>query len=46
MQIDNLEDTERGTEGFRSSDIGPQHLITCEELKVKMRFLNADPLEN
>jgi len=43
MEIDNLEDTERGTHGFGSSDIGPKRLITCAELKVKMCFLNPDP---
>ena len=46
MEIDNLEDTDRGTKGFSSSDIGPKRLITCEELKVKMCFLNPDPQDN
>jgi len=43
MKIDNLDDTERGAPGFGSSDLGPKPLITCEELKVKMCFLNPDP---
>ena len=46
MEIDNLEDTERGTRGFGLSDIGPKRLIMCEELKVKMRFLNPDQQNN
>jgi len=46
MKIDNLEDTARGTKGFGSTDIGPKRLITCEELKVKMCFLNPDPQDN
>jgi len=46
MEIDNLEDTERGTRGFGSRDIAPKQLITCEELKVNMCFLNPDPQEN
>jgi len=46
MEIDNLDDTERGTRGFGSSDIGPKRLIKCEELKVKMCFLNPDPQDN
>jgi len=43
IEIDNLEDRERGTREFGSSDIGPKWIITCEELKVKMCFLNPDP---
>jgi len=46
IEIDNLEDKERGTRGFGSSDIGPKRLITCEELKVKVCFLNPDPQDN
>jgi len=46
MEIDNLDDTERGTQGFGSSNIGPKRLIACEELKVKMCFLNPDPQDN
>jgi len=46
MEIDNLEDTERGAQGFGSSDLGPKRLITCQELKVKMCFQNPDPQDN
>jgi len=46
MEINILEDTERGTEGFGSSDLGPKRLIACEELKVKMCFQNPDPQDN
>jgi len=46
MEIDNLNDTGRGTQGFGSSDLGPKRLIACEELKVKMCFLNPDPQDN
>jgi len=43
MEIDNLGDTNRGTQGFGSSDLGPKWLIMCKELKVKICFLNPDP---
>jgi len=46
MEIDNLDDTERRTQGFGSSDLDPKRLIVCEELKVKMCFLNLDPQGN
>jgi len=46
MEIHNVENTDRGTEGLGSSDIRPQRLIMCEELNVKMYFLNPDPREN
>jgi len=46
MEIDNLEDTDSGTQGFGSSDIGPKRVITCEELKVKMCLQNPDPQDN
>ena len=46
MDIDNLDATDRGTQGFGSTDIGPKRLITCEELKVKICFLNPDPQDN
>ena len=46
MEIDSLDDTGRGTQGFGSSDLGPKLLIACEELKVKMCFLNPDPHDN
>jgi len=43
MEIDNLDDRERGTGGFGSRDIGPKRIITREELKVNICFLNPDP---
>jgi len=46
MEIDKLEDTDRRTPGFRSTDIGPKRRITCQELKAKMCFLNPHPQEN
>jgi len=46
MEIDSVDDTGRGTQGFGSSDLGPKRLIACEELKVKMCFLNPDPQDN
>jgi len=46
MEIDNLDDTERGTQGFGFSDLSPKRLIACEELQVKMYFLNPDPQDN
>ena len=46
MEIDNLEDTARGTRRFGSSDIAPKRLITCEELKVKICFLTPDQLDH
>jgi len=46
MEIESQADTGRGTQGFGSSDFGPKRLIACEELKVKMCFLNPDPQEN
>jgi len=45
-EIDNLEDTDRRTKGFGSTDIGPKRRIMCEELKVKMCLLNPDPQDN
>jgi len=46
IEIDNQEETVRGTGGVGSSDLAPKRLITCEELNVKMCFLNPDPQEN
>jgi len=46
IEMDNLEDTARGTKGFGSTDIGPKRLIALQELKVKMCFLNPDPQDN
>jgi len=46
MEIDNLEDPDRATQAFGSTHIVPKRLITCEERKVKMCFLNPDPQDN
>jgi len=46
MAIDNLDNTEWGTQGFGSSDIGLQQLIKSEELDVRMCFLNPSPQDN
>jgi len=46
MEIDELDKTERGIEGFSSSDIGPKGFITGEELEVTMCFLNSNPQHN
>jgi len=46
IESDNLQDTDRGTQGFGSSDIGPKSLIWCEERNVKMGCLNPDPQDN
>ena len=46
MEIDNLQDTQRGTQGFGSSNIGPKRLIMCKDLQVEMCSLNPDPQKN
>ena len=46
MEIDNLDNMERGAQGFVSSYVGPQPLIPCEELKVKICLLNPDPQDS
>jgi len=46
MEIDNMEDTKRGTRGLDSCEIGPKRLIMCEELKLNMCFLNPEPEDN
>ena len=46
MEIGELDETERGTEGFGSTDIGPKRLITTKETNVTMGFLNPDPKYN
>jgi len=38
--------TQRGTREFSSSDNGPKRIISSEELKVKMCFLNPDLQDN
>ena len=46
MEIDELDETERGTEGFGSTDLGPKKLITTKEAKITMCFLNPKPEYN
>ena len=46
MDIDELDETERGTEGFGSTDLGPKRLITTKERKITMCFLNPNPEYN
>ena len=43
MEIDKLDETERGTEGFGSTDLGPKRLITTKERKITMCFLSPNP---
>ena len=46
MEIDELDETERGTDGFGSTDLGPKRLITTKERKITMCFLNPKPEYN
>ena len=46
MEIDELDETERGTKGFGSTDLGPKRLTTTKETKVTMCFLNPNPEYN
>ena len=46
MEVDELEDKERGTKGCGSTDPGPKRLITSKETKVTMCFLNPNPDHN
>ena len=43
IEVDELEDTERGMKGFSSTDLDPKRLITSKETKVTMCFLNPNP---
>ena len=42
MEVDELDETERGTKGFGSTDLGPKRLITTKETKITMCFLNLN----
>ena len=44
--VDKLVETERGTQGFGSTDLGPKRLITSKEHKIMMCFLHPDPRNN
>jgi len=46
MEVDDLEITERGTMGFRSSDMNPKRSITAKEEEVKICFLHRDAEKN
>ena len=46
MVVDELVETERGTQGFGSTDLGPKRLITSKEHKIMMCFLHPDPRNN
>ena len=46
MVVDKLGETERGTQGFGSTDLGPKCLITSKEHKIMMCFLHPDPRHN
>jgi len=46
MEVDNLQTTERGEFGFRSSDLNPKRSITLKEEGVKIYFLHADTNNN
>ena len=42
MEIDELDETEPGTKGFGSTDLGTKRLITTKETKITMCFLNPN----
>ena len=44
--VDKLVETERRTQGFGSTDLGPKGLITRKEHKIMMCFLHPDPRNN
>ena len=44
--VDKLVETERGTQGFGSTDLGPKCLINCKEHKIMICFLRPDPRIN
>ena len=46
MVVDKLAETERETQGFGSTDLGPKRLITSKEHKMMMCFLHPDPRHN
>ena len=46
MVVDKLGETERGTQGFGSTDLGPKRLMTSKEHKFMICFLHPDPRSN
>ena len=46
MEIDELDERERGMKGFGSTDLSPKRLITTKETKITICFLNPNPEYN
>ena len=44
--VDKLVETERGAQGFGSTDLGPKRLITSKAHKIMICFLHPDPRNN
>ena len=44
--VEELVETERGTQGFGSTDLGPKHLISGKEHKIMMCFVHPEPRNN
>ena len=44
--VDKLGKTQRGKQGFGSTNLGPKHLITRKEHKIMMCFVHPDPRNN
>ena len=44
--VDKLSETERGTQGFGSTNLGPKRLIASKEHKIMICFLHPDPRNN
>ena len=44
--VHKLGETERGTQGFGSTDLGPKRLITSKKHKIMMCFLRPNPRNN
>ena len=46
MVVHKLVETERGTQGLGSTDLGPKRLITSKEHEIMICFLHPDPRNN
>ena len=46
MVVEKLGETERGSQGFGSTDLGPKHLNTSKEDKIRMWILYPDTRNN
>ena len=44
--VDKLGETERGSQGFGLTDLGPKRFIASKEYKIMMCFLHLDPRNN